>query len=127
VAGILRWGRCREKVVKDYGGRLLPYRPIIAAMILAGQSSSQIGRLLCALGARSNWDHRGVDNLSSTTGLVHALKKKWERKGSLPAGRRAQRFKIGDFRATVVGSWTPEDVWRETEGLQKGKNKTSNT
>jgi hypothetical protein len=92
-----------EEGVKDYTGRLLRYRPIIAAMILAGQSSHHIGRLLCALGARSDWNHLGVDNLSSTTALVRVLKKKWE---AAPVQR-----------APVIGTWTPEDVWRETEGL----------
>jgi hypothetical protein len=92
--------------VKDYQGYLLPYRPIIAAMLLAGQGYWQIARLIYQLG--------GCHDYHSTSQLIAYLDRRWEGRYKTPSQR-----KRGSVRHS--GSWTPEDVWRETEGLQKGQ------
>jgi hypothetical protein len=78
-----------------YNGRLLPYRPVIAAMLLAGQSYRQVADLLWAMGARSEF----TDPLSgpydkgreSTQGLVRVMDLRWSGK-RLKSGKWVDRI-----------------------------------
>jgi hypothetical protein len=69
--------------MRDYQGRLAPFKPLIAGLLLAGQRPIQIGRLLHELGAKATpYDHeprtKTVDySVNANAGLVSMLKKKW--------------------------------------------------
>jgi hypothetical protein len=95
-----------------YEGYLERWKPLIAAMILAGQSNREIARLLCRLGVRSYTTSPGFptldeeDSIPNVSAMVGYFRRKWE----APPKRTHQR-------RTIRASWTPEMVWQETEGL----------
>jgi hypothetical protein len=89
--------------MKGYSGYLLPYKPLIAAMILCGQSSLSIARLLHAIGARG---YEGLEGeraaIYSMSGIIRSMNQTWE----------TDRYWY--LRNKIKQSWTPQKNWEET-------------
>lgn len=104
-----------------YTGYLAPWRPVIAAMALCGQTPMQIGRLVYALGARQHWELRPenirllgfrADRESSAASIVRLLLRSWELPLPLPA-EIPHRRKVRERY-----EWTPESNWHELQAVR---------
>lgn len=105
-----------------YTGYLAPWRPVIAAMALCGQTPMQIGRLLYALGARQDWEIRqyrpwaGLPSKEereySAGCIVRLLLKSWPIPAPAPTPPPAppSRRKVLERY-----EWTPESNWAEIQ------------
>lgn len=104
-----------------YTGYLAPWRPVIAAMALCGQTPMQIGRLLYALGARQDWEFGGTnwghspwqpDRETSAGCIVRLLLKSWPIPAPAPTpppATPARRKVLERYE------WTPESNWAEIQ------------
>ena len=93
--------------MKDYQGYFAHFKPLIAAMLLAGQSRQQVADFISVAAYGRRLDARGP-----SADMIGYMDRRWSGTYRSPKQRKLSH----GVRNT--GSWTPEDVWRETEGLK---------
>ena len=84
--------------MKDYAGSLAPYKALIAAMLLAGQSYRQTAKLLYAVGARPAYGSRDFcktweeNMVGPMTAMISHLNKRWEGRYRTPGQRKRDQW-----------------------------------